>query len=289
MTLNYKYGLGDKVKLIKMPSYDNWQYGVFSCDNREEKLPKEYVINGYGFDETEDGIEQYYRLYAYCDDLIQYHNHIPDECLEPAGECHPIEVESDIMSADGHVIKIDDSIFQGLYRRLYGNNGPTPNTSFSFTSHGTVVGLHYFMEVNGNPRIQVTYVRDFLCSYCVDGEVREAMDARKHGYKCTDYAYQIDYGVHPGYIEEYAKEISKKSNRWYLEHDKYDIEQWLKFLGIYNETMEAVDRWIKIRDGKAPKKKGSTKKKKVKKDEDKLQDFLSTLTEEQKKKLKEML
>jgi hypothetical protein len=115
------------------------------------------------------------------------------------------------------------------------------------------------------------------------------MDSRKHGYECTGYAHQIDYGVHPGYIEEYAKEISKKSNRYYLEHDKYDIEQWLKFLGIYNETMEAVDRWIKIRDSKAPKKKGSTKKKKVKKDEDKLQDFLSTLTEEQKKKLKEML
>ena len=81
-------------------------------------------------------------------------------------------------------------------------------------------------------------------------------------------------------------EISKKTNRWYLEHDKYDIEQWLKFLGVYEETMAAIDKWIKKRDGES---KSSSKKKKVKKDEDKLRDFLSTLTEEQKKKLKEML
>ena len=290
MTLKYKYSIGDKAKLVKMPSYDNWQHRAFSCDNKEEKLPKEYVINGYGFDETEEGIKQYYRLDAYCDELIQYHNRIPDECLEPSGESHPFELESDVMSADGHIIKLGDSVFYSLYDRYNGQDGSVPNINFCFTGHGNVISTHYFAEIKDKPLVEVTYERDFLCSYCIDGKVREALDARKHGNRQTEFVSQIDYGVHPGYAEEYAKEISKKANRSCLEYDKYDIEQWLKFLGVYDETMEAIDRWIKNRDGETAKKKKSTpKKKKTDKVEDKLQDFLSTLTEEQKKKLKEML
>ena len=65
-----------------------------------------------------------------------------------------------------------------------------------------------------------------------------------------------------------------------------DTEQWLKFLGVYEETMAAIDKWIKKRDGGS---KSSTKKKKPKKDDGKLKNILSTLTEEEKKKLKEML
>ena len=69
---------------------------------------------------------------------------------------------------------------------------------------------------------------------------------------------------------------------------KYEIEEWLKFLGVYDETMTAIGKRIKLRDGKSNKK-PQAKKKQSKTDEDKLQDFLSNLTEEQKKKLKEML
>ena len=287
MTLHYKYNIGDKVFLTKLPSYENRQYGSFRySDDKESLLPKEYVVSGYGFDETADGIKQYYRLDAYCDEIIQYHNKITDDYLEPSGECHPFELESNVMSADGHIIKLGDSVFYSLYNRYNGNDGTIPNISFSFTGHGNVVSTHYFEEKNYKPRIQVTYERDFLCTYCIDGKVKEALDARRYGDKHTEYVSQIDYGIRPGYAEEFAKEISKKTNRWYLEHNKYDTEQWLKFLGVYDETMTAIDKWIKNRDGGS---KPSVKKKKTKKDDDKLQDFLSSLTEEQKKKLKEML
>ena len=290
MTLHYKYSIGDKVFLTKLPSYENMQYGTCRyLGDKESLLPKEYVVNGYGFDETDDGIKIYYRLDAYCDEIIQYHNRITDEYLEPSGECHPFELESDVMSADGHIIKLGDSIFYSLYDRYNGNDGTIPNIRFSFTGHGNVGSTHYFEEKNHKPMIEVTCERDFLCTYCVSGEVKEALDSRRYGDKHTAYVSQIDYGIRPGYAEEFAKEVSKKSNRSCLEYDKYSIEQWLKFLGVYDETMEAIDRWIKIRDGKSSNKKPQTKKKKAKKDEDKLQEFLSSLTEEQKKKLKEML
>lgn len=289
MTLKYKYSIGDKVLLVKLPSYENRQYGFGRyLDDKESLLPKEYVVNGYGFDETDDGIKIYYRLDAYLDEIIQYHNRITDEYLEPSGECHPFELESDVMSADGHVIKLGDSVFYNLYNRYNGNDGTIPYISFSFTGHGNVVSTHYFEEKNHKPRIEVTYERDFLCTYCVNGKVREALDARRYGDKHTESASMIDYGIRPGYAEAFAEEISKKSNRWYLEHNKYDTEQWLKFLGVYEETMAAIDKWIKKRDGKSNKK-SQAKKKKTKKDEGKLKNILSTLTEEEKKKLKEML
>jgi hypothetical protein len=287
MTLKYKYSIGDKVLLVKSPSYENRQYAQFRySDDMELASPKEYVVNGYGFDETGDGIKIYYRLDAYCDEIIQYHNRITDEYLEPSGECHPFELESDVMSADGHVIKLGDSVFYSLYDRYNGNDGTIPNITFSFTGHGNVVSIHYFEEKNYKPRIEVTYERDFLCTYSVNGKVKEALDARRYGDKHTEHVSQIDYGIRPGYAEAFAEEISKKSNRWYLEHNKYDTEQWLKFLGVYEETMAAIDKWIKKRDGGS---KSSAKKKKPKKDEGKLKNILSTLTEEEKKKLKEML
>ena len=150
------------------------------------------------------------------------------------------------------------------------------------------MSTHYFNEKNLKPRIEVTYERDFLCTYCADGKVIEALDARRYGDKHTELVSQIDYGVRPGYVEAFAEEISKKSNRYYLKLHKYEIEEWLKFLGVYDETMTAIGKRIKLRDGKSNKK-PQAKKKQSKKDEDKLQDFLSSLTEEQKKKLKEML
>ena len=282
MTLKFKYSIGDKVLLVKLPSYENRQYGTFRYSNKKEiQLPKEYVVSGYGFDETYDGIKQYYRLDAYCDEIIQYYNKITDDYLEPSGECHPFELETDVMSADGHIIKLGDSVFYSLYDRYNGKDGTVPNVSFSFTGHGKVVSTHYFKEKNLKPRIEVTYERDFLCTYCIDGKVKEALDARRYGDKHTEYVSQIDYGVHPGYVEAFAEEISKKPNRCYLKYNKYEVEEWLKFLGVYDEAMTAIDKWIKIRDGKS--------NKKPKKDEGKLQDILSSLTEEQKKKLKEML
>jgi hypothetical protein len=151
-----------------------------------------------------------------------------------------------------------------------------------------VVSTHYFEEKNHKPMIEVTYERDFLCTYCVNGNVREALDSRRYGDKHTEHVSMIDYGIRPGYAEAFAEEVSKESNRWYLEHNKYDTEQWLKFLGVYEETMAAIDKWIKKRDGESNKR-TQAKKKKLKKDEDKLKNILSTLTEEQKKKLKEML
>ena len=287
MTLHYKYNIGDKVLLVKLPSFDNRQYGSFRYSGDVESLlPKEYVVNGYGFEETDDGIKIYYRLDAYCDEIIQYHNRITDEYLEPSGECHPFQLESDVMSADGHIIKLGDSVFSNLYNRYNGENGTVPNIDFSFTGHGNVVSTHYFEEKSHKPRIEVTYERDFLCTYCVNGNVREALDSRRYGDKHTEVASMIDYGIRPGYAEAFAEEISKKSNRWDLEHNKYNIEQWLKFLGVYDETMAAIDKWIKKRDKGS---KSSAKKKKAKKDEGKLKNILSTLTEEEKKKLKEML
>ena len=289
MTLKFKYSIGDKVLLVKLPSYENRQFwNSRYSDGGESLLPKEYVVSGYGFDETDGGIKQYYRLDAYCDELIQYHNKITDDYLEPSGECHPFELETDVMSADGHIIKLGDSVFYNLYNRYNGKDGTVPNVGFNFTGHGNVVSTHYFKEKNLKPRIEVTYERDFLCTYCADGKVIEALDARRYGDKHTEFVSQIDYGVRPGYVEAFAEEISKKSNRHYLKYNKYEVEEWLKFLGVYDETMTAIDKRIKLCDGKSNKK-PQAKKKQSKKDEDKLQDFLSNLTEEQKKKLKEML
>lgn len=285
MTLKFKYSIGDRVRLVKLPSFDNRQYGSFSYSgDLESLLPKEYVVSGYGFDETGDGIKIYYRLYAYCDEIIIYPNKITDEYLEPSGECHPFELESDVISADGHVIKIGDAVFYALYDRYNGHDGTTPNTSFTFTGHGNVVSTHYFEGKNNKPRVDVTFERDFLCTYCVDGKVIEAYDARRYGNKITEPASMIDCGIRPGYAEAFAEEVSKKSNRSALTYHRYDIEQWLKFLGVYDETMEAIDRWIEKRGNEKP----TRSRKKPKKDDKELQEFVSSLTEEQREKLKKL-
>jgi len=286
MTLNFKYNIGDKVFLTKIPDYRYWSRSPFRNEDLNSSLPKEYEVNGYGFEDTGDGPKPYYRLHAYCDSVLTYHNQVTENCLEPAGECHPLTIESDVLSKEGRVIKIGDQIFEGMYRKNYGEETYRPNVGYTFAGHGTVIMISYFMEKNRNrPNIEVTYRRDFLCTYAGG---KECLDARKYGYECRAYPDHVSYGVDENYPEEFAMEASKKENEAYLQYDAYDIEQWLTYLGIYDETMAKVKEWQEKRKNERK------RKKKEKKSEEELQDkklaeFLDTLTEEEKKKLKEML
>ena len=291
MTLNYKYSIGDKVLLTSMPMYRYWATSPFLEREPESALPKEYEINGYGYEVTADGIRQFYRLHAYCDKLITYHNQVSEDILAPYGECHPFSIESDVLSKEGRAIKIGDEVFESVYRRYYGSDTYFPNVSFTFAGHGTVESISYFVEKsydNKLPNIKVEYRRDFLCT-CKNskGQVVDCQDARKYWYKCHAYPEQICYGVDTTYPEEFAKEITKKENECYLEYNAYDIEQWLTYLGVYDETMAKIAEWKEQRDKARAKNKRKKPEKETK--DKKLTDFLASLTEEQKKKLKEML
>ena len=289
MTLRYKYNIGDKVRLMSLPDLRYWSSSPSACsDEKSSLLPKEYEINGYGYTVTEDGIQQYYRLHAYCDAVLDYHNRVREDILEPVGESHPFVLESDIKSIEGRVIKIGDEIFDNIYRNPCGSNDYIPNVSFSFAGHGTVETIRYFQEINHtNPSIEVVYRRDFLCTYKGSkGEV-VCQDARKYGYLNHAYPGEICYDIDTTYPEEFAKEVTKKENECYLEYNTYDIEQWLTYLGVYDETMAKIAEWKEQRDKARAKNKRKKPEKETK--DKKLTDFLASLTEEQKKKLKEML
>ena len=284
MKLKFKYSIGDKVLLTKDVEYVQRAYFSYNYDKNGPVFPLKYEIIAYGFKESDKGIEQYYQLYSKEDKYLQYHNQIPENLLEPDGENHPVEVETEMISNDGKPINLGDTI----YDNLYWNGKPRPNITFAFTGHGRVVSKAYRMEKGlSGPSRKVYYERDFLCTY-PDG--KERRDGAQYGTVSDAYLAEVSFGVDDEYVENFAKEISKKSNRCYMDgkYDGYAIEQWLKHLGIYEKTMERIKYWQEKRDNENSKPKVKSSKK-DKKGNDKLADLLATLTEEEKEKLKAML
>ena len=97
----------------------------------------------------------------------------------------------------------------------------------------------------------------------------------------------IEFG---NYIEDFAREYIK-GKKYLSDYNNYEIKEWLNHLGVYDKVMDLVDKIgspSKEFKRKSTSKKKSSIKSKSKKNE-KLEKFLSDLSEEELKELKKLL
>ena len=266
MKVKFKYNVGDTVTLVKLPSFQNMQYGKYVLE--DEFKPKEYKIEKCRcVIKCDNTVEVLYNLYAYGDEYIQYDNWIPDRCLEGTPNEHEEDVE--FISHDKEVLGLGDvvlcSVFYGDYEKSY----LPPEMTFGYVA--TIVGFVY--EINRSRGIIRTALTD------CDGKQR---------WEIVPYLVK-------NFDETFALEYVKacKSNRFNPiteAEKKYSSRHMeiLKSVNLWDKVAEIYNNWPKYRDGG---KKKSTPKKRVPKNplQADIKKLLKSLTEEQKEELKKQL
>lgn len=268
MKVNFKYNVGDTVKLANMPSYENMQYGkyVLEC----EFQPKEYKISKCKCAILCNGTYKVlYNLYAYCDEYIQFHNWIPESDLD--GPLNEHEETIEFISHDKELLEIGDVVLCDVFYGDYETPYLPPEMTFGYV--GTIVGFDY--EINEAGRV--------IRAAIVEHNGSQTMEFTPYLVKNMDETFVLEY-VKACKSRRFnpIKEAEKKYGSKHMVLLK-GINLWDKVLGIYNN-------WDKYRDGDK-KKKHYHQFKKTPKDPVKadIKKLLKSLTEEQKEELKKQL
>jgi len=266
MKVKFKYNVGDTVTLVRLPSFQNMQYGKYV--HEDEFKPKEYKIEKCKcVIKCNNTVEVLYNLYAYCDEYIQFHNWIPDSDLEGTPNEHEEDVE--FISHDKEILCLGDvvlcDVFCGDYEKPY----LPPDMTFGYV--GTIVGFVY--EINKGGRIIRTALIDR------DGEQRS--EFTPYLVKNIDETFAFEY-VKACKLNRFnpIKEAERKYRSRHMEI--------LKGVNLWDKVVELYNNWSKYRDGE---KKKSTPKKKAPKNplQSDIKKLLKSLTEEQKEELKKQL
>ena len=278
MNIHFDYNIGDKVRLTKKPICSNIQYDAPKYETVADIV---YVINKIDFHINENGEQSlYYRLHEqnqHVNKYLIYHNNLTADYIEAVEEAHPFDKEIRFISHDNKEISLNDKVYWNLYR----SNNEISTMNFVFAGFGNVVGFQYSIEDGSiHPHYEVLTKREFLCT---QPNGNPWGDARRCGTILPHFANCISYGVDDDFIKKYAK-MYKHEHKYYIsEYSKYVIEQWLKHLGIYDKVIEL---YKKSKKTDTPKKATKTKKDHTVKE---LKELLSTMTERDLIKLKEML
>ena len=260
MTVNFKYNIGDMVTLIKLPDYLNLSSNYYKVEFR----PKQYKIDGYKFVINEDGKQEIlYRLYAYCDDYLEYHNWITEDHFEGTGNSHSEEIN--FISIDGEELKIGDIVYTNIY---YGRNRDYCYMSPDFT---------FARKVKIKSLIYSGTTIDKFCYKFYGDELYP-----KNGYPCyiDGFVSLVMKNVTEQFVIDYVK--ASKELRENPSNEKiscYDErKKWLNELGVYDDV-------CKLYNQKSTKQ--STKKKEKK--QDSVKNILSNLSEDQKREMLKLL
>lgn len=257
---------------------------------------KTYKINGWGWTSEEPGVyKQYYRLDAYCDDFLDYHNRILEDEIEPVGETHPFDDnELTYKSASGDVIEIGTTGYNSV---LFGNyDDPYMDHRLTFTKFGKVTAIHKFCEDDypNHPRKTISFqcLKDkhydshgdnhyHLC----DGDGRITEELAPYLLTTPDERFAEKFVKRLGQMRD-RKILSDENN-----HDYWLVKEWLQHMRIYDKVMEIFNSGSTSKKKTSTGKKSSTVKKTPKKKvaSEKLSDFLAGLSEEEREKLKSML
>lgn len=265
--ITFKYNFGDMVTLVKLPPYEQQAH----FHRNPEFEPKQYKIVGYRYVVKNDrttAIE--YRLYAYCDEYLDYHNWITDDCI--GGETHPHTKTVEFVSADGSALNIGDEVYTSIY---YGdsNNRAEAYVSpeFSFTRKIKIEQLVY--ECEGSGRINSLTVK-----YYRGGEVYPEYKENIHEEYVGLAVKNITEQVIVDYVKA-AKERKENPANTKI-HNHEHIKKWLTHLGIYEEACKLYAKRPSSSKKKetAKTKKGATVK-----------DMLAKMTEEQKGEMLRLL
>ena len=289
-TLHYRFNIGDRVRLTKKPEC---QFSI-SYYAKPDVPNKGYMISGWRWEEDKPGeFKQYYILKIESDEkYLNYNNQIIEDEIELfSGEAHPFDISTEILSHDNVPIEIGMKLYTSIF---YGSKDkPYLSPDMTFTKYGEVVRRVVYLEKGySNPRESISVRREFLCTYS-DGTERR--DGAAYGHVGAEHPYGCI--VHPDaeFAREYIDKLFKDRNSAYLTETNrhyYEIHAYLEHMGIWNEVMRLYDE---RKSGKKPEKKTTTRKKTAaskkpaKPKKSNLEAMLAGLSEEDKKKLKQLL
>jgi len=300
LKVKFKYKAGDKVLLKKKNlkidevSGKTWHFyhsQYWYCKTRDIAAPdeKEYEIKRCCWYMENDGVVHVcYWLDAYCDELIDYHNMIPEEWLE--GDINEHEEEYDLTDACGKELKIGDKVYEYVVdgQNLFGKNELEARIHASSWRELEICGfrLHEDIKVkaaaiflgpdeypsgkriNSNVHSGHRFTSEHLKCLCKElpDNLTELLVAKFKEYKRKPFKFMND---------EYGEDV------W--------LDWWLKKFGLLDEFNKAYKNW-----GKA--KKSNVKKEKVKKDK-KVEDLaknqaletFNNMTDEQRNEMLKML
>ena len=294
--LHYKFRIGDEVKLVKCPSSS---YSLYNFCGNDNLLTETYKINGWGWTETEVGVfKQYYRLDAYCNKYLKYHNTIFEDEIEAVRETHPFDDDDLVFkSVNGDEIKIGMTGYDGIY--YGGKDSSYISPSMTFTKYGTVVRISKFVENNStqlNPNycsteIRLTISRDLDKAYDDNNQCWTLIQKHRSDFNGV-FPYLFLTKIDKKFINDYVDAIFKKRDSGILLNEKHPdyiiVKQWLTHMGIYERVIELAKK-RKSRIKKKTLSSESKKTKSKKQTNSKLEELLAKLSESEKERLKEML
>ena len=282
MQIEFKYNIGDSVVLTKGVPYTERTY--FKKTKSEDVInSRVYEVNGFGWIDSGNGSEKFYRLNANADDYLAFDNKLSEDYLRAHGENNPHTIETVMCDCDGNEIHIGERVFSDI---LF--NG-VPVTDFTFSEYGTVVKMSHSVYVRNGDYLpteedRVITKREFLCK---DENGKDYLDGRREG-SVTDYSpLYINTSVPESYAKKYAIESLKRKH---LDITKHPIKNWLDFMGVYDEVVKYREEYSKK---KSVRKKNTSARKdtdpKKIKEKDKIEKLVENLSKTEIEELKKLL
>ena len=211
--INFKYDIGDTVKLAKAPLLYASHVGT-RTDFRE----KEYKVNGFRYVYDESGEKVQYQLYAYWDDYLDYDNWLTEDCLLGDGTPHDEEIK--ILSADFCDLELGDHVYSGIY---YGRENETYiSPMLTFFKEFEITGLSF--EVTEKNK-----VRKFV------------VGSRKGAgvYNFSEQAALLLKEPDDKFVEEYIKACKRERLNPFSIRNKHDSDHCkacLESMGVYDQV-----------------------------------------------------
>lgn len=261
-TVGFKYSIGDKVMLIKEPSWDNRATLYY---NRNFS-PKEYRVKDLKYVIDKDGEKVLYSLDAYCDEYLQFHNWLTEDFIAETENKHSFEEDIDFVSVDGEELSIGDVVYSSVYYGGKVNRYISPR--LTFTAKISIDRMEYVMEGTFYSDGSVeTVTRSEYFGEQIDN-VRQSNTTR------NGFTYVALKNPDTDFADEYI--MACKLNRFNPFKDEH-AEKWLKIMGV----LEYVEKNYKKVTNK---KSAPTEKKKSK-----VEDIFEGLTARQKKEMLKLL
>lgn len=262
--ITFNYSIGDKVTLIKSPSWDNRSLLNYNI----EFTPKEYRIRAIRYIIDEEGEKILYSLDAYLDEYLRYNNWLDESNFE--GEGHKHNVGMAFISIDNKELNIGDKVYSDIY---YGSvENPYISPDFTFTSYGEIVGLSYTEEGKFYANGDIDISKAFECTALPIKYWMEDKGSEKYTFYAKYAVKEIDDKFVEDYIKGCKEHVVNPFSDKLDDRDSKRISDWLNFMGIYDKVKNNYKKII-VR-----------KRVKVKKDTT-VDDILSSLTDKQKKEL----
>lgn len=295
MKITYKYKIGQKVKLTKV-RYLNSYY--LDEKDQEELLNKEVTIINRGFDYSDsmcggplkqDKLKLTIFYYIAEDPTEEHKTMYYEDVFE--GEVFNEVVDEKPLSADGVEVEFGTKLYDSILVRSDGKL--CVNCKFVFASEGPCVRIsknyrHWDSSYEPKKEDEFTFesCRTFLCQMNIDGKIYECGDARRYGNRTTLYSDDTYTKLPDNFAELYVDTALDKDYFYGRISSIYDgifaweIEQWLRHFGVWEQVKTLYDS--RVPQEPEPEKPEESV-------DDKLNQLLAGLSEEERKKLKEML